>query len=336
MSYPLIILDLGDNYILTTKNVSYNDAIYLYKHMEISINEITTNIFMNQDIMEFVYELIGHVISYGFSDNDANILIDIPEKLKKDIQKIIEFYKIKSFWENMQFPAKPKIRYNEDLYSNRTTEKYALIDSDALKIMTPLSNTESKVFRDIYNGNINSDNRCMYIIYNNIYNISLVVDSNDLQSSIYEIQKLFPEFCLVLKIDSLDQRLVSLFFHKKSFDKIEDIHEKYKAFNNLYNITKDNTEKQRVKDLFDKSYIVSNNIDKRMKANDLYKEVINYMGISYEDSALFKKRLAGYLLDFNLQKKRYSDGYFYYGIEKKMTRISLEEIKEKRRKELVL
>ena len=31
----------------------------------------------------------------------------------------------------------------------------------------------------------------------------------------------------------------------------------------------------------------------------------------------FKNRLSNYLKELNLQKKRYSDGYYYYGIVKK-------------------
>lgn len=32
---------------------------------------------------------------------------------------------------------------------------------------------------------------------------------------------------------------------------------------------------------------------------------------------MFKKRLFGYLLDLGLTKKRYSDGYYYFGLERK-------------------
>lgn len=42
------------------------------------------------------------------------------------------------------------------------------------------------------------------------------------------------------------------------------------------------------------------------------------MCIQYEDSNTFKKRLAGYLIEFNLKKKRFSDAYYYYGIVKRI------------------
>jgi hypothetical protein len=119
-------------------------------------------------------------------------------------------------------------------------------------------------------------------------------------------------------------------FHKKSFQSVYEIEEKIKAFENLYNISNVKTEKAKVKEYFDTYYLISNEVEKRIKANDLYKEVINNLCIPYDNAALFKKRLAGYLIEFSLQKKRFSDAYYYYGLEKlQAPKITLEQIEEK-------
>lgn len=58
------------------------------------------------------------------------------------------------------------------------------------------------------------------------------------------------------------------------------------------------------------------------------------MLIPHSDEYAFKKRLSGYLIEFNLQKKRYSDGYYYYGISKKeFSTLTLDEIEELRQQE---
>jgi hypothetical protein len=68
-----------------------------------------------------------------------------------------------------------------------------------------------------------------------------------------------------------------------------------------------------------------------MKANDLYKEITNHMGIPLNDATSFKKRLAGYFIEFKLQKKRFSDAYYYFGIiPKEPSKLNLDEIEEKR------
>jgi hypothetical protein len=109
---------------------------------------------------------------------------------------------------------------------------------------------------------------------------------------------------------------------------------KISAFKQLYNLDSSDTEKHRVRYFLDTHYTISSDADKRMKANDLYKEVINHLCIPYEESSAFKKRLAGYLIEFNLQKKRFSDAYYYYGINKKeYPKVTLDEIEEKRREE---
>lgn len=59
------------------------------------------------------------------------------------------------------------------------------------------------------------------------------------------------------------------------------------------------------------------------------------MCIPYDDAAKFKKRLAGYLIEFGVHKKRLSDAYYYYGLEKKEnTTITLQQIEEKRKSEV--
>ncbi len=322
----LNILDTGDNYILAYNNYLYNDAVKLYELMDISVNTIPTNLNISKDTIDFIFSSIGRVISYGFMDNN-----DLLSKLLIDIQKTSEYYKIKEFWEGLQYPCQKK-KYNNE--SDLSYDSYAILKQES-KIDENMKIVLNNISKD-YNNSFKSN---VYIVYNTIYNISLVIDET-VTKNIDQLNKFFPEFILVKTInDTLitnsKDKLLQL-FHKVSFNTLTDVTNKIDAFYKLYDIpidinSKDIKEKKRVKDFLDWNYVLSTDVDKKMKANDLYKEVINHLCISIDDSAAFKKRLAGYLLEFNLQKKRYSDAYYYYGIEKKeVSSVSLTDLEEKR------
>lgn len=326
LNKELMILDTGDNYILAVNGDGYEDALELYKGMDLTVNEIPTSFFVNKDTANFVFSSIGKVIAYGFGDTDASIRIDIPEKLTLDIGKAIDFSKVKSFWENMQFPAQPKKKYDPCMLLDYNRYNPDTLDQEKLHIATPSTK-------------LSSGTQEYYVLFNNIYNLSLVVNDINLKCSINNLVENFPDFVNAVQIPAgMNSDAISSFygvFHKKSFDNVEDIQKKLQAFKDLFNINDlSNKEKERVKQYFKWNYNITNEVDKRMKANDLYKELINHMCIPYDDAAAFKKRLAGYLIELNLQKKRFSDAYYFYGIEKKdIPKMTLEEIEEKRRKE---
>lgn len=76
------------------------------------------------------------------------------------------------------------------------------------------------------------------------------------------------------------------------------------------------TEEGQVKSLLKHNYILTDNVDHKMKASTLYDIILNSPLVSIEPAKLagFKTRLAKYLKDLGLQKKRYNDGFYYYGI----------------------
>ena len=83
------------------------------------------------------------------------------------------------------------------------------------------------------------------------------------------------------------------------------------------------------------------------KYSTLYDIIINsnIVKIGSDKIAGFRTRLSKYLKDLGLQKKRYNDGFYYYGIVEKQTiyhvnvrdgkpTIDLDEITRKRNEEL--
>ena len=86
-------------------------------------------------------------------------------------------------------------------------------------------------------------------------------------------------------------------------------------------------EKQLVITYFKSNFIINDDINKRMKASTLYDLVVNSNVLNLPKDKLsgFKNRLSEYLKEIGLQKKRYNDGFYYYGIIDKSTITNLSE-----------
>lgn len=91
-----------------------------------------------------------------------------------------------------------------------------------------------------------------------------------------------------------------------------------------------NEEETQVKKYMTTFYDFDTDLNHKMKASFLHDEIINsnYYKIRVDG---FKIRLSKYLKDLGLQKKRYNDGHYYYGIYKKPIlhkNISIKDVDE--------
>lgn len=116
-------------------------------------------------------------------------------------------------------------------------------------------------------------------------------------------------------------------FHCVDFNNIDEINKKLVFTSEFIHFTnKDNQEKiitqdeeNQVKTFLRATYIIDNNINNKMKASTLYDIITNTYLISIDNNKLagFRTRLSKYLKNIGLQKKRYNDGFYYYGIQQK-------------------
>jgi hypothetical protein len=110
-----------------------------------------------------------------------------------------------------------------------------------------------------------------------------------------------------------------------SFNSIAELNLKLNAFSEnieyIYNHVNINNkyanEETKVKSFIKYNFTIDNNIENRMKSSLLYDTIISCKIINKEDIPSFKIRLGKYLQDIGLEKKRYSDGIYYYGIKSK-------------------
>jgi len=174
--------------------------------------------------------------------------------------------------------------------------------------------------------NIDCDIKEKEDVYQNKYNKILVYNDNSHMSFIidnpdkYDLQLLESNICGYKKYfefenDEIDSNinitLISL-FHKKYFDDEKSLIEKIDSFKELFNI--DDSLKRDIKTFILTNYNITNIINDKMKATDLFNEIYKFLKI--EEKINIRNKLTNFLLDIGLKKKRYNDGIYYYGLQK--------------------
>jgi hypothetical protein len=78
-------------------------------------------------------------------------------------------------------------------------------------------------------------------------------------------------------------------------------------------------EEKSVKAFLNNNFNFSDDVNKKMKASALYNLITNSDVCKVDKNKIsgFKTRLSKYLQDLGLKKKRYNDGFYYYGIVNK-------------------
>jgi hypothetical protein len=86
------------------------------------------------------------------------------------------------------------------------------------------------------------------------------------------------------------------------------------------------SEKNKVVSYIQTNYVILDNVEPeyRMRAQDIAEELEKSLHIENDQS--FRIRLAGYLVEAGLKKKRFSNGFYYYGIKNKFNPPSKDDI----------
>lgn len=147
-------------------------------------------------------------------------------------------------------------------------------------------------------------------------------------------------------------------FNKVHFNDIDEVNKKlivtsqYIEFSNKHNDSNNiaSSEENQVKKFIHGKYTIDDDINHKMKASTLYDIIINSKVIKIDNDKIsgFRTRLSKYLKEIGLQKKRYNDGFYYYGIVEKVNKffahsstrdhknnITLNEIQKQRNDEMI-
>ena len=155
------------------------------------------------------------------------------------------------------------------------------------------------------------------IIYNTIYECVLVCN---LTPELRQIVREFPDFKLMREYTNLSSTstdMITTYFLNNMYCDIETVTKKIDAFESLYDLTKNPLEEEKTLILYyiNNYYNISRSVDKRIKVSVLLEEVEKELKL--KSSSNLKYRFASILAELGLQKKRYSDGMYIYGIESK-------------------
>lgn len=207
-----------------------------------------------------------------------------------------------------------------------------------------------------------SNHSSIYILMNDKFLQTItILDPN---ADVIHIIKNHPEFGFIklFGIETNNKDIISFVereFNNVHFNDVEEINKKllvtsqYINFSNKHNDANNmaSSEENQVKKFLNSKYTIDNEPNHKMKASTLYDLIINSKVVKIDNDKVsgFRIRLSKYLRDIGLQKKRYNDGFYYYGIVEKKTaaftmgsgytrenklQISLEEIEKRRYQEL--
>lgn len=202
----------------------------------------------------------------------------------------------------------------------------------------------------------------IYVLMNDKFLQTItILDPN---ADIIHIIKNHPEFGFIklFGIETNNKDIISFVereFNNVHFNDVEEINKKllvtsqYIDFSNKHNDANNmaSSEENQVKKFLNSKYTIDNDLNHKMKASTLYDLIINSKVVKIDNDKVsgFRTRLSKYLKDIGLQKKRYNDGFYYYGIVEKekaaftmgsgytrenKLQISLEEIEKRRYQEL--
>jgi hypothetical protein len=186
--------------------------------------------------------------------------------------------------------------------------------------------------------------RSYYVLYNTVYEAVLICEKD---YRIAQCVEEFKEFKLIREYDDLLDTTfnkIQEYFTKDIYCTEEMLVKKLDAFENLYDISQKcplEKEKRLILYYINSNYHISNNVEKRIKVSLLQENVQKELRIN---DVNLKYRFASILSECGLQKKRYSDGMYIYGIEPKsemkvvdkeeIRHLSINSIVEKRKKEI--
>jgi len=250
-------------------------------------------------------------------------LIDLGIVIPKNLTSIKEETKtsgdrleIKSFMNNYSTPAlKNNNNIPEYKINHHSILPFNSLFTQNCEIVT--SNFENKV----------TDNNLVLVLMNIKYLQTITIKKAN--TDILHIVKNYPEFGFIqlFALFTNNEDIIEFIqneYNQIQFDDVDEINKKLLVTSQYidYSIKHETvnmvtmSEESTVKKFIQKNFILDDNIENKMKASSIYNIIIESKCVHVEKERLngFKNRLSKYFKDLKLKKKRYNNGYYYYGI----------------------
>lgn len=324
MSRKILIVDTGFEIFLKhgDKHLDLLQKVYL----DMDIEVIIYNTLLNISNEEFI-ELLNIFQNIQTRFNSCNYTIeDLYENLKSEIESFITCHRNHKNYLHTSKSLKEKYIPTLDNEFNGANGvdgadffcPVCPVNIDTTYNILPNDSNEytQKTSKNLYCNYTNNDKSQHYIIlYSKYYNTSVMYKYENNNFKI-----LSDEFNDIIYYDNIkihDDKI----FHKRVFDSFKDFETLLKSIRYL-----DTNSDYKIKTLITKylndNYEISSDIKYKIKSSILYdnisKIVSNNNNIS--DSKLNTKMVSNYLIQYGLKRRRFSDGYYYYGISYKTTK----------------
>lgn len=341
MSREVLIVDTGFEIFLKHGNTHLNLLEKMYLDMDIEV--IIYNTSLNISNEEFIEVLnIFQNIQTRFNLCDYTIE-NLYENLKSEIESFVTCHRNYKNYLHTTNSLKEKyiptldldIKFELDV-SKSTFPTPVNIDTTLKHFYTILPNesNDSNEFNKKtsvnpycnYNYIIDDKSQHYIILYSKYYNTSILYkyENNDFKI-------LSDEFNDIIYYDNIrihddDDDKIEL-FHKRVFESFKDFETLLKSIRYL-NTNLDYKIKTLITKYLDDNYEISSDIKYKIKSNVLYDNISKMISNNISDPKLNTKMVSNYLIKYGLKRRRFSDGYYYYGISYK-TNKSDDSLKQK-------
>jgi hypothetical protein len=280
------------------------------KRDDVSIRNLLLNIVKNvQDIEVNKSKIAADNLIVNPTNSVINLITNLPKFIENK-----EFFHLRI----TQFPVTTEITTPQDLQDPKNiTEK----DSKyTIKPCNDDSGTSEYTYLmdNWWNENKGDSLKNSYcILYNQDNECSLICNYTQ---KIKNIVDEFGDFLTLREYNNISDKSVEILkelIHNNMYCEKTTIQKKLDAFESLYDIAKINQqedEKSLIIFYIKQNYIISDDVTKRIKVSVLLEEVETELKICNTN---LRHNFANYLYDIGLQKKRYADGMYLYGIESK-------------------
>jgi hypothetical protein len=320
-----------DEYVTISNDSATTEvAKFLYSNMKIAVDvKQLENVVKDRGAIEFLITTLGRVFNKEMIAMDA---------LSEDVKSILACHQIKSRYkyavvrDNVVVPqCSSTTKFEADSHSitnsmssrnSTTTNSTNIIDPTS----TDIFNQSEEVFQT---------SSCI-VVFNVLYKIATTICNPDFVSVINK--NLTDEFVVIGELVATSTATLNQcrsYFNKKAFASTADVTSKFTSFCALHDVDTANNEKQRVHRFMLHMYTITTDPAFRVKASDLYCLLKKH--VTYDEPSQFRARMYGYLLELGIVKTRFSDGYYYFGLQKRFDSVlpsNIEDVMTRREREM--
>ena len=202
---------------------------------------------------------------------------------------------------------------------------YGVYDSNFDNYFHLDTDYDMKKNNEVFN---NNSNTLLIGLFNKKFLKSMIIKNPD-EDELYAIQNYNQYgFIKVFSILTNNKDVIDFIdrnFNILDFNNIDELNIRLISISEYIELSNKNTiidnssefnEEKNIKNYFKKNYTINNDINNKMKASTLHDLIINHTFVLDKNKLSgFKNRLSRYLKELGLEKKRYNDGFYYYGIK---------------------